>query len=176
MRWPLLDFRSDIYSLGCTAYVGLVGSLPFHGESPFAIMLKHKSDPPPLVRDRVPEVDPRIDGMIQRMMAKRPEDRYQSHAELVQVTEQLMVELGASRRLGSGGFNSIQVPEHGEASPVDKGFADEVDDSLPPSMDADDDMVAAIPQPCRCIHNPRPTCRRRRWYCQRMNAEQSQAL
>ena len=85
-----LDFRSDIYSLGITAFVGITGRLPFDGESPFAIMLKHKTEPPPLVSKFVPDADPRVEALIVRMTAKSPDDRYSTLRELIDHVEQVM--------------------------------------------------------------------------------------
>lgn len=88
-----LDFRSDIYSLGVTAYVMLTGHLPYNGESPFAIMLKHKSDPIPSVRESMGHVNPAVDALVARMMAKEPEKRFSSwrvmREELDSVIEQV---------------------------------------------------------------------------------------
>ncbi len=71
-----LDARSDMYSLGCTCYVALTGRLPYDAESPFAIMLKHKSDPVPFVSEKVPSVHPRVNSFIYRLMEKKPDSRF----------------------------------------------------------------------------------------------------
>ena len=87
-----LDFRSDIYSLGCTAYVALTGHLPFNGDSPFSIMLKHKSAPYPGLGKYLKEVDPAIDALIERMMAKEPDDRHESLDALIADVDHLVLE------------------------------------------------------------------------------------
>lgn len=73
-----LDSRSDIYALGATLYHMLTGEVPYNGDSPLHVMLRHMNDPLPDVRQKVPEVSEATRLVIQRMMAKRPEGRFQS--------------------------------------------------------------------------------------------------
>jgi serine/threonine-protein kinase len=89
------DVRSDIYSLGCTFFFVLVGKPPFPDGSPLQKLLKHQSGEPPnltLLRSDVPES---VAELVDTMLAKRPEDRFQNPAELlaalIAVTEQLGV-------------------------------------------------------------------------------------
>lgn len=73
-----LDARSDIYSFGVTCYHMLTGSPPFRGESALAVAVQHlKQDPDPLERVRADLPAP-LTRIIQKMMAKDPERRYQS--------------------------------------------------------------------------------------------------
>ena len=88
-----VDTRSDVYNLGCTAFLMLTGRLPYDGETPFSIMLKHKVDPVPSVRSHRPELDPRIESLVRRMMAKRPDDRCHDLRELIDEAEELLVVL-----------------------------------------------------------------------------------
>ncbi len=77
-----VDIRADLYSLGCTFYYLLTGQGPFPGGSLTEKLLKHQlNDPEPVERLR-PDVPPELARVIQRMMAKKPEDRYQTPAEV----------------------------------------------------------------------------------------------
>ena len=78
------DGRSDIYSLGCTFYRLLTDEPPFHGDSIVKTLLAHRMKPVPSIRDKRPEAPAELDEIMQRMMAKLPEDRYQSATELLE--------------------------------------------------------------------------------------------
>ena len=91
-----VDFRSDIYNLGCTAFLALTGQLPYDADTPFAIMLKHKNDPVPSPRMHNPNLDTRVERLVMRMIAKRPADRFATLREMVQVIEDLEVKLAGT--------------------------------------------------------------------------------
>ena len=81
------DARADIYSLGCTLYKLLTGHVLYKGESLLQILLAHRESPiPPLCQDR-PEAPPQLDVVYRKMVAKRPEDRYQSMTEVITALE-----------------------------------------------------------------------------------------
>ncbi len=79
------DIRSDLYSLGCTFYYILTGQVPFPAESPMEKLLKHYLEPPPRVDALRPEVPRGVSRMVQRMMAKSPDDRPQTPWEVAAV-------------------------------------------------------------------------------------------
>jgi serine/threonine protein kinase len=81
-----LDGRSDIYSLGVVAYQCLTGRVPFDGEDAFSIGYKHIMEElpePPLERTDAR----RLFAVIRRMMAKKPDERFQSAEDLVREIE-----------------------------------------------------------------------------------------
>jgi len=75
-----LDERSDIYSLGVIFYEMLTGSKPFEAGTAMAVILKHARDPIPRLPAHLAQYQPAID----KMMAKRPEQRFQSVEELLE--------------------------------------------------------------------------------------------
>lgn len=75
-----LDGRTDVYSLGCVIHEMLSGSPPFQGNTAQQIILQHfVKDPPPITRDDMPEA---LRTVLARALAKDPERRYRSAAEL----------------------------------------------------------------------------------------------
>ena len=78
-----VDFRSDIYALGCTLYHFLTGGVPFAGESVVElIMNKEKGEFPP-VRKQRPDCPERLALAVDKMMAAKPEYRYGSMNEVI---------------------------------------------------------------------------------------------
>ncbi len=85
-RAQTLDGRSDIYSLGVVAYQCLTGHVPFDGEDSFSIGYKHIMEELPTPPLETPEQHD-LFAVIQRMMAKKPEDRFQSAEDVVAALE-----------------------------------------------------------------------------------------
>ena len=81
-RGAAVDQRSDLYSVGILLYEMLTGTVPFTGDSPVEIAMKHLSDtprPPSLER---PEIPPDLDMVVLRALAKNPDDRFQTAEEM----------------------------------------------------------------------------------------------
>jgi serine/threonine-protein kinase len=70
--------QTDVYSLGVVLYELLTGEVPFPGENFVAVAMRHINEPPPSVRERRPDVSPRLDAALQRAMAKHQDDRFPS--------------------------------------------------------------------------------------------------
>lgn len=70
-----VDWRSDIYSLGATFYHMVTGEPPFEG-SGSQVMLKHVKDEPPSPKEINPRIPDSVCHVIEKMMAKKPEERY----------------------------------------------------------------------------------------------------
>ena len=77
-----LDFRSDIYSTGVVLYELFTGTLPFEGDTPLAVVLKHVQEKPPSPQAKNPKIDPKIAAIILKCMQKDPDDRFQSVNQL----------------------------------------------------------------------------------------------
>lgn len=84
------DIRADLYSLGCTFYFLLAGQVPFPGGTLIQKLDRQRWHNPPSVDQLRADVPPGVAAVVRRLMAKHPDDRYQSPEELVAALEQLM--------------------------------------------------------------------------------------
>jgi serine/threonine protein kinase len=81
-----IDNRSDIYSLGVVLFEMLTGRRPFDETDPLKLILQHKETPPPIPSSLNSKISPELNTLILKMLAKKPEDRYQN-------VESILVEL-----------------------------------------------------------------------------------
>ena len=75
------DIRADIYSLGCTLFRMITGEVPFKGINAVKVLLVRCQNEPPQLVDKVPDIDPAINKIVLKMMAREPDDRYQTPIE-----------------------------------------------------------------------------------------------
>ncbi|OMC17481.1 serine/threonine protein kinase [Mycolicibacter heraklionensis] len=117
-RGDTVDARSDVYSLGCVLYEILTGDPPFVGDSPVAVAYQHVREDPVPPSQRLPGLPPDLDAVVLKALAKNPDNRYQTAAEmradLVRVHNGETPE--APRVLTEAERASIMTPRPGDSS------------------------------------------------------------
>jgi serine/threonine protein kinase len=108
------DVRSDLYSLGCTLYFLLTGSPPFREGTALQKLLMHGTkypEDPRYVRDDISDA---LIAILRKMMAKKPDDRYQRPVDLIFDLRQLAIQEGLTWSKSSSGGTSL--PSHSKKS------------------------------------------------------------
>ncbi len=77
-RGDKTDHRTDIYSLGCVLYEMLAGRVPFEADTSMSVIYMQINEPPP----PIPGVNPAVQAVMNRALAKKPDDRYQTCREM----------------------------------------------------------------------------------------------
>ncbi|BAZ28710.1 multi-sensor signal transduction multi-kinase [Cylindrospermum sp. NIES-4074] len=112
-----IDYRSDFYSLGVTFFEFLTGQLPFKSDDPMELVYCHLAKLPPEAHSLNPDIPPILSEIINTLMAKNAEDRYQSALGLkydLEICWRQWQETGSIDifELGSRDFGDrIQIPE-----------------------------------------------------------------
>jgi serine/threonine protein kinase len=96
-----VDFRSDVYSLGCVVFELFTGRPPFRGDTPLATLYKHQREPPPLEGARVPDA---LIPVLRVALAKAPADRFASVGDFIEA-------LRKARAASPGGRDAARDPE-----------------------------------------------------------------
>jgi serine/threonine-protein kinase len=76
------NLKTDLYSLGCTFYHALTGQVPFPDKNPVRQMLRHANEAPKPLAQFIPEVGDALVGILDRLLAKREQDRFDSATAL----------------------------------------------------------------------------------------------
>jgi serine/threonine protein kinase len=100
------DTRSDLYSLATVLFEMLTGHPPFEGETAVDIVIKHMNEKVPSISRIRPDLPVEADFFMQKAMAKKPSDRYQTPQEFIAALEQLQERIQAMP--GSGGKPPMQ--------------------------------------------------------------------
>ncbi len=99
VRGETLDIRSDIYSLGISCYEIFCGHTPFAGTTATGIAVQHITTMPPPLSEECPDLPKTVCQMVHCMIAKNPEDRYQTPGDLLADLKALQTALKQKRSL-----------------------------------------------------------------------------
>ncbi len=97
-RGRTVDGRADLYSLGVVLYELLIGRVPYNADDSLAVGIMHITQPIPVLPEHLSALQP----MLNRLLAKQPDDRYQTGAQLADAIEQLEIAIANGRLAGLG--------------------------------------------------------------------------
>jgi serine/threonine-protein kinase len=95
-----LDPRTDIYALGVVTYEIFTGKVPFRGDTPLSIILKHLNDPPPLDGPSAKGLTPNLRSVLKKALAKEPAERYSTAREFADALRQARSLPGVPEKTG----------------------------------------------------------------------------
>jgi serine/threonine-protein kinase len=108
-----VDHRSDVYSLGVIFYEMLVGQPPFVSDGFGELVNMHLNVPPQSPRSQRPEISEQLDGIVLKMLAKNPEDRY---ADMASFTAALKLAQGSAVSLAASSPDLLNAPTQAAAT------------------------------------------------------------
>ncbi len=101
-----IDYRADLYATGIILYEMLVGTPPFEGKSFLDLLVKQVREPAPHLPSTIVQSD-RLDEIIQKLLAKNPDDRYGSAQEVITHLDEIILLLSAETPLASASFAAL---------------------------------------------------------------------
>ncbi|HEX7702621.1 MAG TPA: serine/threonine-protein kinase [Kofleriaceae bacterium] len=122
IRGDDVDARSDIYSFGCLMFEVLTGQHLFTGSTAVGVLTKHLTAEPDAPSMRAPKlgIDPQVDALCRKALAKEPSMRFQTATALVEAIEEVYTDtVGNATGAGSRSRNrAFAIPDQGEESDV----------------------------------------------------------
>jgi serine/threonine-protein kinase len=115
-RGAPVDQTSDLYSTGIVLYELLTGTVPFTGETPVEIAMKHLSQAPVPPSTHRPEIPRDLDYVVLRALAKDPSDRYHSAEEMDSDLERIARGIGVSAETAEAATSVLSRTDVGEAA------------------------------------------------------------
>ncbi len=113
-----VEQNSDMYSVGIVLYEMLTGQVPFEGENPVAIALKHISDEPVPPQALVPSIPDNLNTVVMKALAKDAHDRYRTAEEFIADLERCRANLPVSPAPVAAARTTIIRPEARRADPA----------------------------------------------------------
>jgi len=122
-----VDHRTDIYALGCVLFEMLTGRAPFERETAEELVAAHQSEVPPMASAMVDGIPPAVDAVLQRCLAKSPDDRYPSMTALGEAIEEVLARWNAPAAAAAS--DSRDTPPRPVAVALGGGFRSGFDGS-----------------------------------------------
>ncbi|MBN8727287.1 MAG: serine/threonine protein kinase [Xanthomonadales bacterium] len=146
-----VDGRSDLYALGIVLHEMLLGRVPYHADDALAIGIMHLTEPLPTLPARLAPVQPLLD----RLLAKQPEERFQTGEEVVAAISRL------ERESGDGTAGEVASPRGMHALPR-AGTPRPAGHRTEPGLGRIDEIAAELDAPRLRAEGPRPPSKPRR--------------